>query len=116
MSEEKILTERFYLHLQKHETLQLAIVEAVQRFFYDNCFDTKTGKMLDSDEARAISNLYQTLSCARPSWRHSLKKRMERYDGNAPTTALVKDAKPKEIARLQIDFKIMMPDALATES
>ena len=49
MSEEKILTERFYLHLQKHETLQLAIVEAVHRFFYDNCFDTKTGKMLDSD-------------------------------------------------------------------
>lgn len=82
--------------LKTHEFYQLALVEAAHRFYYDHCFDKKSGKFSGTEIALKAANNLTQLGCLNPSWRYLLKKKLERYDGPSPTTALDIDSMPKK--------------------
>lgn len=81
--------------MQKHEFLQLATIEAMHRFYHDQCFDPKTGKQLDTEEAMEIISVYRNMVCLRPSWRYLLKKKAERYFGTGMTISMEIECRPK---------------------
>ena len=90
-------------YLSADETFQCALTEAVHRYYHDKCFTNGEGsRPKNTEEYTYISNLHQTLSCLHPNWRFKLKKRLERYHGWEDTTAIIRDAKPKEIINTQV--------------
>lgn len=104
----KIAIDNLNTFLQKHETLQLALVEAVHRYYYDKCFtDGEGSRFRDDDEAKLISVLHQNLHCARPGWRHDIKRKLERYHGQEKTKALVIDAKPKYQLSISVSVNLV---------
>lgn len=103
MSEKKTLTLNEFLN--SHETFQLALIEGVHRYFYDNYFDVYTGKMFDADEAKYYFDLLQSMYCQRPGWRYELKKKLERYHGWEPTTAIYIEGKPKRDFQININIE-----------
>lgn len=98
----KLALNKLDKFLQGHELLQLAKIEAVHRYLFDNCFHEVTGKLLNTPEAKFIFNLYQTLHNENPDWRFKLKKKMERYHGWEKTNALHVDSKPEESHRVNL--------------
>jgi len=105
---EKDVSNNFSEFLKTHETFQLALIEAVHRYYYDKCFTSgKEGRFKDNDESKIISALHQTLHCANPNWRYRLKKKLERYDAWEDTTALIIDSKPKKFFSIDILANIL---------
>lgn len=101
------LLEKLYDHLQTHEFLKLAKIEAVHRFYYDHCFDPYTLRPYNTNEFDIISNLHQTLHCENPDWRYNLKRKLIRYDAWEPTNALIIDAKSKNLFILDAKYEIL---------
>lgn len=68
----------FENYIENSEIVQLAILEATHRYFYDKCFD-KNNRLKEDDETNKISAIYKELWCKYPDWRAKIKKRMDRY-------------------------------------
>jgi hypothetical protein len=91
--------------LEKHELFQAALVEAVHRYYFDNCFSNKDGKLLCDENSRKIGNLYKTLSHKTPSWRYILKQKIKRYTGDyRPVTILHSDLESPVDLEVKINF------------
>lgn len=90
-------------YIENSELVQLAILEAVHRFVYDECFDSKNEykqpRPKDDEESKKANEIHKALWCKHPDWRARIKKYIERYQIE-PNLALVKSLeitnKPKK--------------------
>jgi hypothetical protein len=63
-------------YVRKSELVQCAVVGAIHRYYYDECFD-KNGRF--KDDAKWVSDIYKILWCKHPDWRQKIKDYMKRY-------------------------------------
>ncbi len=102
--------------LKGHEFFQLALIEAVHRYYHDLCFSGgENSRPKDTELCRNFSDIQQNLTCLTPDWRYRLKKKLERYDAWEPTKALVKDAKPNTQLQISFDVEIHFENILNHE-
>jgi hypothetical protein len=90
-------------YIENSEIVQLAILAATHRYFYDKCFDDKNKyrepRLKDDSETEKVNAIYKALWCKYPDWRMKIKKHMDRY--------LVNDAWVKSLEvtnKPEIDF------------
>lgn len=94
-------------YLESSEFIQLAILAAIHRYFYDECFDDKNKwhqpRLKDDHETKRVNQIYHSLWCKYPDWRVRIKKHISRY--------LVNDAFVKSLEitnKPEIDFSQLL--------
>jgi hypothetical protein len=101
---EKITLEE---HIAKSELVQIAILEAVHRYYFDECF--VDGRFDGSEESQRVSQILTNLWCLIPDWRLRLFNATKRYSiptlPNSNTKLLGVFNKPKKIFDTNIDIK-----------
>lgn len=68
----------FEKYLEDSEIVQLALLAATHRYFYDKCFD-KNGRLKDDEETKKINAIYKELWCKHPDWRAKIREHVKRY-------------------------------------
>lgn len=102
------LNDKITEYILNSELVQCAIIEAVHRFYFDECFTKGDGARPKNDElTKEVNILLQNLHCQRPDWRYRLKKIPERYTVWEPTNALHISCKPKHIINPSLKLEVV---------